>query len=311
MVDAYCYGMVAPGTLYVLERAFPAPNGYAEVSRVLFNIAGEAVAGAWVLARLGLSAKIGGRWLADSPLSDELVAFLRDGGVDAAALRKVPGYRPVEEIVITDGKTRTIFGSYVKILFTERQWDPPSADDVSNSRIVLLDPFLGAESELCAEYCARSRVPFVSIDVKPESPIARGAAALIISEEHLLREYPDPSSLEAVFRSYSESCPGILAFTFGAEEIWWAPPGKGYRGMNRMKPFAVEPKDTTGAGDSFRAAVAWGLLEGLGPEACLRRACALAALVCERFPGVLLSPGAAEVDAFLREAALKGNPPSA
>jgi sugar/nucleoside kinase (ribokinase family) len=310
MTDAYCYGMVAPGTLYVLEGAFPAPNGYAEVSRSLFNIAGEAVAGAWVLARLGLSAKLGGRWLADAPLSDELLAFLRSGGVDVSALRKVPGYRPVEEIVITDGKTRTIFGGYVKILFTERQWDPPSADDVSNSRIVLLDPFLGAESELCAEYCARSRVPSVSIDVKPESPIARGAAALIVSEEHLLRDFPEPSSWELIFRRYAENCPGLLVFTFGAEELWWAPPGKGNRGMNRMKPFSVEAKDSTGAGDSFRAAVAWGLLEGLGPEACLRRACALAAMVCERFPGVLLSPLSAELGAFLAEPARKGSPPA-
>jgi sugar/nucleoside kinase (ribokinase family) len=49
--------------------------------------------------------------------------------------------------------------------------------------------------------------------------------------------------------------------------------------------FGVAPCDTTGAGDVFHAAFAWGLLEGLGPEDLLRAANAAAALAC-------LAPGA-------------------
>ena len=297
--DVYAYGMVAPSTLLLLEGAFPAPNAYAEVDRTLFNIAGEAVAGAWVLARLGYSVRIAGRWLADSPTSDELVACLLKGGIDCGRLSKRPGYHPTEELVISDGYTRTIFGSYVKILFRETQWDPPSEDDIRAARLVLLDPFLHAESEQSAELCNRHEVPYVSIDVSPKSVIARNAAALIVSEEHLLRDFPDRATWPEVFEEYAALCPGLVAFTFGADDLWYALPGAGRRERQLLSPFRVDVKDTTGAGDSFRAAVAFGMLEGYDWKRCLRVACGLAGMVCERFPGVLECPTRAELDAFL------------
>ena len=42
--DVYLYGMISPSTVYVLREdfAFPKPNGYAEVGRVLPSIGGEA-----------------------------------------------------------------------------------------------------------------------------------------------------------------------------------------------------------------------------------------------------------------------------
>jgi sugar/nucleoside kinase (ribokinase family) len=66
-----------------------------------------------------------------------------------------------------------------------------------------------------------------------------------------------------------------------------------------MSPFRVNVKDTTGAGDSFRAAIAFGMLQGYDWERCLRVACGLAGMVCERFPGVLESPTRAQLSAFL------------
>jgi ribokinase len=297
--DVYSYGMVAPSTLMLLEGAFPAPNAYAEAEKVFFNIAGEAAAGAWVLARLGYAVRIAGRWLADSEMSDELITFLSNGGVDSARLSKKPGYHPIEELVISDGHTRTIFGGYIKILFRERQWDPPLEEDIKASRVVLLDPFLHAESELGAEFCTRHGVPYVTIDVGPKSPIAAKAAALIVSEEHLLREFPDRASWPSVFEEYAARCPGFLAFTFGADDLWYALPGNGERERKLMSPFRVNVRDTTGAGDSFRAAMAHGILQGLGWEECLRVSCALAGMVCGRFPGVLESPTRAELDAFI------------
>jgi sugar/nucleoside kinase (ribokinase family) len=297
--DVYAYGMVAPSTLLLLEGAFPAPNAYAEVDRTLFNVAGEAVAGAWVLARLGYSVRLAGRWLADSSTSDELVTFLSKAGIDCGRLSKRAEYHPIEELVISDGHTRTIFGSYVKILFREKQWDAPLEDDIRDARVVLLDPFLRAESELGAELCARHRVPYVSIDVSPKSVIAKNAAALIVSEEHLLRDFPDRATWPEVFDEYATRCPGLVAFTFGADDLWYALPGVGQRERRLMSPFRVNVKDTTGAGDSFRAAVAFGMLQGFDWERCLRVACALAGLVCERFPGVLESPTRAELSTFL------------
>jgi sugar/nucleoside kinase (ribokinase family) len=297
--EVYCYGMVAPSALLLLEGPYPSANGYAEIGRTLFNLAGEAVAGAWVLSRLGRRCRLAGRWLADRPESDELIRFLVEGGIDCAKLERMPGYHPVEEIVISDGKTRTVFGGYRKILFTERQWSPPVEADIANSRLVLLDPFLGKDSELAAELCARHGIPHASIDVGPASRIAKTAAALVVSEEFLLREFPDRGSWERVFSAYAEACPGLVTFTFGADPLWYALPGSGKRERRLMKPFAVEARDSTGAGDSFRAGLAYGMLTGRAWPECLRIACAVSGMVCERFPGVLESPTVEELDAFL------------
>jgi sugar/nucleoside kinase (ribokinase family) len=298
-IDAYCYGMVAPSTLMLLEKSFPAPNEYAEVAKAFFNMAGEAVAGAWVLSRLGYRTRIAGRWLADSSMSDELIAFLSRGGIDCSRLAKKPGYAPIEETVISDGHTRTIFGGYEKILFNERQWDEPLGEDITASRVALLDPFLHAESLKGAELCVKAGVPYVTIDVAPDSPIAAKAAALIVSEEHLLREFPDRSSWPEAFEEYCARCSGLVAFTFGGEALWYSLPQGRKRERLVMTPFTVDVRDTTGAGDSFRAGVAHGILAGLGWEKSLQTACALAGMVCERFPGVLESPTRAELDAFL------------
>jgi sugar/nucleoside kinase (ribokinase family) len=65
--------------------------------------------------------------------------------------------------------------------------------------------------------------------------------------------------------------------------------------------FAIAPRDTTGAGDVFHAAFAWGLLEGLEGEALLRAANGAAALSCRGLGAQGGVPTRAELDAFLRE----------
>ena len=60
--------------------------------------------------------------------------------------------------------------------------------------------------------------------------------------------------------------------------------------------------DTTGAGDSFRAGVVQGAIEGWSDEKTVDFSAALAAIVCTRAPGVLDSPGYDEVTALLRTA---------
>lgn len=297
--DCYAYGMVAPSTLVLLEDGYPAANGYAEISRTLFNMAGEAVAGAWTLARLGWRPRIDGRWLADGEQAAELLRFLEAGGVDCSRLERRPGFRPPEEIVVSDGPTRTVLGAYKKILFGDRCWNPPRAEDIEAAAIALVDPFLGAESELCAALCRRAGVPYVTIDCGPGGPIARDSMAIIVSEEYLLREFPDASRWPEVFERYLAECPGLVVFTHGAEPIEYALPGRLPRGKRTMPALAVEAVDSTGAGDSFRAGFAHGILSGLGLEDSLRVARAVAAMVVSSFPGVLAAPTAAELGAFM------------
>jgi len=311
---AYCFGMVAPSTLHLLSMPYPAANAYAEIGSTLENLAGEAVAGAWVLQRLGVQTKLDGRWLADSHRSVELLERLGNCGINCERLRVEPGYHPIEEMVIADGKTRTVLGGYIKILFTEKQWNAPSEVDILKTDVVLLDPFLHAESNLCAQYCVQHTKPYITCDTDPMGFIAQNAFATIISEEYLIREevkllewavqagieQGNDSHWEFIFALFARKCSGWVIFTFGEEALWFVEPGDGNRTRQYYQPKTIQLKDSTGAGDSFRAGFAYGFLQGLRGVELVTTACAVAGLVCESFPGVLHSPSEEELARRMR-----------
>ena len=64
-------------------------------------------------------------------------------------------------------------------------------------------------------------------------------------------------------------------------------------------PFAVEAVDSTGAGDSFCAALIVGLTEGMTSEQAVRFASAAGALACTRFGAHPSLPWRHEVEALL------------
>jgi len=64
--------------------------------------------------------------------------------------------------------------------------------------------------------------------------------------------------------------------------------------------FSVEVRDTTGAGDAFRAGFIWALLEGLPVAAVLEAASAVAALNCTALGAQGGLPMRQELEAFLQ-----------
>ncbi len=97
-----------------------------------------------------------------------------------------------------------------------------------------------------------------------------------------------------------------MIFTFGHEEIRYAFKEESF---NRFRPYQIEPIDTTGAGDSFRAGIIFGLLKEWPLDQTISFASALAAMVCQSIPGVLNSPSYQEVQSFMENYELKGYAP--
>lgn len=71
--------------------------------------------------------------------------------------------------------------------------------------------------------------------------------------------------------------------------------------------FAVEPVDTTAAGDTFCGALVAALAQGEPAERALRRASAAAALACTRLGAQASVPASEEVDALLRSGRYAGS----
>jgi sugar/nucleoside kinase (ribokinase family) len=271
MTDVYVYGMISPSLVYVLRRdfSFPERNGYAEIARSLPSIGGEAANSAIVLARLGLSVKLDGNWL-NAAAAERVAGTLAGYGIDVSRLTRTdtPG---TDEIVIADGDSRTVFGNYAGFHDGPRQWNEPRAEDVAEASAVCLDPYFRAESRLAAELCVAHGKPYVTLDCRHDDYVAQHAAIVAVSHELRDPAYPGRDMGE-LFGEYLEAT---------------------------YKPYEIEPLDTTGAGDSFRGALAYGLLQGWPDERVVDFASAVAACVCLTMPHALNAPDLEEVTAFL------------
>lgn len=302
--DVYLFGHVSTGTVLRLRDPFPKPDGYGEIIETQENHSGEATGSALVLARLGRSVVLEGNWIGDTPACRRTLAFLQARGIDCSGLRVQPGYAGVNEIVISDGATRTVFGRYCDLLFTTPQWDPPNLERLANARAACVDPSFGEATLAVARAARRHGKLLASCDAHPDSELAACCDLLVISNEYLHREFPgavaDGKEREELFSRYCASCPGLVVFTAGSRPLWHA---RGASKRREFPPFRIAVKDSAGAGDSFRGAMLDGLLAGWSDEECVRHASAVAALVCLSTPGCVNSPTREEVRSFLETAA--------
>jgi sugar/nucleoside kinase (ribokinase family) len=295
--DVYLYGMVSPSTVYVLrgDFRFPNPNTYAEIARVLPSIGGEAANSAIVLSKFGLKARLDGNWISRKN-SERVLTTLGGFGIDVSRL-SITEELGTEEIVIADTASRTVFGNYAAYHAGLRQWNEPSEEDIRHSEIACLDPYMRDESRLAARICVTNGKPYVTLDCRHDDDMARNAEAVVISHELRDQAYAGREMRE-VFEAYRRSCRGLTIFTFGSEELWYARP-KGE--MKKYTPYKIDAIDTTGAGDSFRGAVAYGIYKGWDDDKTVDFASAVAACVCLTVPHALNAPGLDGVLAFMEE----------
>jgi sugar/nucleoside kinase (ribokinase family) len=295
--EVYLYGMISMSTVYVLDKdfVFPHPNEYAEIAKSVFSIGGEAVNSAIMLSKLGIKARLDGNWL-NKKNADKILNCLKSYDIDISRLTVKENYG-TEEIVITDRDSRTVFGNYASFHRGEKQWNIPKETDIKDATFVSLDPYLRSESLLAAELCVQNQKPYVTLDCKYDDFIAKNAEAVIISHELRDQAYKD-RNMKEIFKNYQEYCKGLVIFTFGSDELWY---GRKEEKINKFKPYSIEPVDTTGAGDSFRAGVIYGLMKSWDDRSIVRFASAISACVCLTFPHTLNAPGLEGIIKFMDE----------
>jgi sugar/nucleoside kinase (ribokinase family) len=294
MHEVFSYGVIAPSTLIELADPYPPPSGYAEIADIRPSIGGEAASSSYVLARLGVATKLSGNRLGRGASS--VLDILAGAGVDCSAITNDNDNDNVSELVVSHGEGRTIFGTYGRLL-AGRAWEEPSERDIRTARVVNADPFFGNESVAVSRLCRKHGKRYVTVDAPPDSEMAGHAEVVVLSQEYTARtlEITDPAQVVA---AYTDRCQGLVVLTRGASSSWAACNGEA---PVQHPPFPVEVRDTTGAGDAFRAGIVYGLLHDYTADRMLRLAAAVAALVCQTGPGVLESPTTAEVMTFLTD----------
>lgn len=294
--DVYSYGVVSSSTLYTLKDGFPGVEGYAEIESVQHMTGGEAANSSIVLARLGVRVRLDGNRIGDDDGGKRTRDLLDRFGIDASRLPLTPGHAGVSEVVFAARDTRTIFGTYGRMLDDE-DWNIPDKSDIAGASVICLDPFFGAASAQVARYGAEAGIPVVTVDCRYDDPLVGDSAAVVIAESFIRSGYPDRSP-EELFEEYRRSAGGLVVFTFGDRPGWYGRLGDA---VATVASYPVAAVDTSGAGDSFRAGVVFGLLNEWDDARTMDFAAALAAIVCTRSPGVLRAPGYEEVVEFMRK----------
>jgi sulfofructose kinase len=292
----YCYGVTAISRIYRLQRDFPKANGYGEVIDEKDNIGGEAVGTAMCLARFGHKVTLDGLKVTRHGMGKAVFKKLTGLGIDVSRIKSSRLKVGAVESVYSDKTSRSVFANYVQTFADPSNQNRPSSALIRKAAHVTIDPFLKKDSARAARLARQYEIPYSLMDLHHNNPTLPQAASVILSGDFTGQFYRG-KSVKKLFRLYLSKMAGLLIITQGAKAVWYGRKGAPIR---KWKPFSVKVKDTTGAGDAFRAGVVHGLLNRWNDSQTVAFASALAALICQSYPGCMQAPSLGQVEAFLK-----------
>lgn len=242
--------------------------------------------------RLGLRTAFLGT-VGDDESSLAVLAPLRAAGVDVEGVRVRTGTPTQLALILVDRETGERTVAWYRDPRLRLKPGDLRRESIERGRALLLDAG-DPEAATWAAKVAREAGIAVVLDADTPQP---GIDALlsqvdfpIVSREFALHHF---GGVRVALTSLLAAGARLAAVTLGARGALAATA----EGELRAPSFAVEVRDTTGAGDAFHAGFVWGLLEGLPAARVLRVANATAALNC----GALGAQGGLPTRATLEE----------
>lgn len=231
--------------------------------------------------RLGADVYLAGCTGADTEATQAL-ALLQADGVDLSLCQvDVDSATGIALIAVAaDGENQIVVAPGANRKLTSSQLNLPTADALICQLEVPVDTIAECTSEFNGFVCI-NLAPAAKVPVE----ILRRADLIVMNET------------EAQFIGDDISvCENLVAISYGSRGAVLLRQGEV---ISRASPPSVDAIDTTGAGDTFTAALTLALLEGETPDKSLAFACAAGALATTR-PGAQPSlPWRRDVDALL------------
>ncbi len=194
----------------------------------------------------------------------------------------------------TSGERIVLWDRDNRLDITRADMDPAL---IGSSRLVHVDDE-DQEAAIAAALIARKAgVPVTSdIDrITSRTADLVAAVSIPIFANHVLPAITGESGIERALRILRKSHTGMLCVTVGPEGAIMLVDDE----LIIEKGFAITAVDTTGAGDVFRAAFIYGLLNGYPPRRMLRFANAAAAVSCTRAGAMAGVPALGEVERLI------------
>jgi len=260
---------------------------------------GGLVATALVTAqRLGASTRFVGK-VSDDPFGREILDGLAGEGVDVSMSVVEGGKETRFAIILVDESTGRRSIVWTPGTVAPLEWEEIDPSLPARCRLLHIDEYELAAS-LPAAKRARSAGVFVSLDaetVEERTPELLAHVDLVIGSREFAREYTGFEDPEAAARSLRDQGPRVAGVTLGNEGSVFCEGSE----LFFQEAFPVDVVDTTGAGDVFHGAFAFGVLQGWSTRACAVFSSAVAAMKCTGLGGRQAIPSLPEVRLFLEE----------
>jgi len=295
--DVCALGCCCWDYLGIIPR-YPALDEKVAMSELSMQGGGQAGTGIAAVARLGGRAAIIGR-IGDDEFGRHIRESFEADGVDTRWLAAVPGATSQFAFCAIDQASgqRTIF----YIHGTKGKFAPEDLDCAAllDCHCLLVDGHHNVAAAAVVRWAREAGVPVVLDLERPQEEdeaLVSGASHPVVPERFAL-EFTGEGDVEAAGRAMLALGPEVVVITRGPEGCL----AFTAEGVIHQPALPVAPiVDTTGAGDVFHGAFAYGIALGYELRENLRFASAVAALKCRALGGRAGIPTMAEVREFLR-----------
>jgi len=292
---------IAGAGIACLDYIFVSPQpGWGETAQVEDSLVqGGGLVGTALVAcaRLGARCRLYS-FLSHDETGTRIAAELARENIRLDGVVAIPGGRSPFSFIHVDSASgeRTIFHHPATGVDMARV---PDLSGIGRCQALLVDDYYPELALAAAKKAREFGVPVIAdVAVNPlrGDEFIRYVTVLIapISVAGKLRNSDD---LAAALEAFKSLGPQIVVFTLGPDGwVFSGPTGRG-----RGKAFAVQVRDTTGAGDAFHGAFAYGFARGWEVGRCAEFSGAVAAIKCTRSGGREGLPTLAQTIEFLRK----------
>ncbi|AKW09044.1 sugar kinase [Salmonella enterica subsp. enterica serovar Rubislaw] len=294
MVRIACVGITVMDRIYYVE-GLPTEGGKYVAKRYTEVGGGPAATAAVAAAKLGAQVDFIGR-VGDDDTGNSLLAELESLGVNTRYTRRYTQARSSQSAIMVDAKGERIIVNYPSPdLLPDAGW--LNDIDFSQWDVVLADVRWHDGAKQAFTLARQAGVMTVlDGDITPQdiSELVALSDHAAFSEPGLARLTGMSEAIDALKKAQMLTN-GHVYVTRGSEGCNWLE-----KAAVRHQPgFTVEVVDTTGAGDVFHGALAFGLARGYAIEEAVRFASGVAALKCTRPGGRAGIPDCEQTRSFL------------
>jgi len=218
--------------------------------------ANQALAAQRLGADVALIARVG-----DDAAAGEALVLLQEGGVDLSCCVAVPGVPTGTALIAVapSGENQIVVAPGANRYLTPNDVEIPASDALICQLEVPVNTVAQVADRFAGFLCV-NLAPAMRIDVS----VLQRADLIVVNETE-----------SAWYGETLRACNGMVATTRGAGLATLEQDGAV---IAEVRPPAVEAVDTTGAGDTFTAALTVALIEGQSPQDALEFACAAGAV---------------------------------